>query len=311
MNKKSLLITGARGFIGKNIVEYFEQIYSNKYNIFYPYHKELDLLDSEKVAWYLKEKNIKLIIHAANVGGERKTAYDEGKTDVVSSNLKMFFNLARNIDDLDQMIHFGTGAEYSIKHYRPKMSEDYFDEHIPDDSYGFSKYVISKYIEKSEKIINLRLFGVFGKYEDYTFRFISNAIVKNLLGLPIVINQNVNFDYLYVADLMRIVAYFLENGAKYKFYNAVRGKTIEIASIAKMINETADKPSAIIVKNSGLNKEYSGNNERLIKEMNNFYFTSIRESLKDLYGWYKENIKTIDCTQIENDEYLKYCRIKK
>ena len=74
------------------------------------------------------------------------------------------------------------------------------------NDYGFSKYLISQYIEKSDNCVCLRLFGVFGKYEDYEYKFISNAIVKNLLQMPIRIRQNVYFDWLYINDLMKIVA---------------------------------------------------------------------------------------------------------
>ena len=62
---------------------------------------------------------------------------------------------------------------------------------MPGDAYGFSKYICAKYIERSERILDLRLFGVFGPYEDYTVRFISNACCRVLKGLPIVLRQDV------------------------------------------------------------------------------------------------------------------------
>ena len=59
------------------------------------------------------------------------------------------------------------------------MRESYFGRHIPTDIYGFSKYVIAKDIESVRRnIYNLRVFGIFGKYEDYKRRVISNNICQ-------------------------------------------------------------------------------------------------------------------------------------
>ncbi len=42
------------------------------------------------------------------------------------------------------------------------MPENYFDTHVPKDQYGFSKYIMAKYSEKLEGIVDLRVFGCFG-----------------------------------------------------------------------------------------------------------------------------------------------------
>lgn len=306
-----VLITGARGFIGKNLVEYLSEISEPKYSLFYPYHSELELLDTERVAEYITSNNIDIIVHCANVGGSRKTGYDIGRTDIVSKNLRVFFNLVRCLNLVKHMIYLGSGAEYDPSHYKPHMHEGYFDTHVPEDAYSFSKYLCSKYIMNSRRIVNLRLFGVFGKYEDYEFKFISNSIVKNLFGLPIVINQNVYFDYLYINNLVKIIEYFISHKPKYKFYNVVTGKTIDLITIANKINQISKKPSEIIIKHDELNTEYSGDNTRLLEELNGFSFTPFDEALKELYSWYKVNLDKIDRETIARDEYIKYCRIKK
>ncbi|MBU0762690.1 MAG: NAD-dependent epimerase/dehydratase family protein, partial [Candidatus Altiarchaeota archaeon] len=174
---KKILVTGSSGFVGKNLVQHL----NGRYKVFAPAHRELELLDSEKIADYIASHDIDLIVHCASVGGSRKTGYDIGKTDVASTNLGMFHNLAKCIKDDMLMIHLGSGAEYSRPHWKPKMPETYFGSHVPEDPYGHSKYLMSKEVEKAENIICLRIFGLYGKYEDYTFKFISNAIVKNLL----------------------------------------------------------------------------------------------------------------------------------
>ena len=67
-NKLNVLITGARGFIGKNLAEYLNNMHRNKYSLFCPQHDELELLDAKKVAKYITCNNIHIIIHCANIG---------------------------------------------------------------------------------------------------------------------------------------------------------------------------------------------------------------------------------------------------
>jgi GDP-L-fucose synthase len=312
MNNKILriLITGARGFVGKNLVEYISSEFADEYSLFYPYHSELELLDAERVREFVSKNKIDVIIHCASVGGTRKTAYDAGKTDIVSKNLRMFFNLARSLKEDGRMIFLGSGAEYDRAHYMPRMNEDYFDSHVPLDDYGFSKYICSKAIEASKNMMNLRLFGVFGKYEDYEYKFISNSIIKNLLHLPIIINQNVFFDYLYINDCVRLIESFIGIKPKHRSYNLITGNTVDLIAIAKKINEVSDNKSEIIVKNPGLNTEYSGDNSRILKEIK-AKFTPLEDALRELFDHYRSVLPSIDKKMIENDEYIKYCRAKK
>lgn len=279
--KKNVLVTGANGFIGKNLCEYL----NDKYNLLAPLRTELDILDESKVDKYFKKNKIDIVLHTAVVGGSRK----EEQTDLaLSQNLRMFFNLLKNKKHFKKMIYLGSGAEYDKTKPIVDVKEEDFGKTIPKDEYGFFKYVCSKYIEEQNNIVCLRIFGLFGKYEDYRYRFISNAICQNLSNFPITINQNVLFDYIFIDDFVKIVDYFINNEVKYKFYNIGTGKKIDLLTIANLINNIADRKSEIIVKNSGLNNEYTCNNERLMNELGGFKFSQIKSSVKSLFDWYKK-----------------------
>lgn len=302
---KTVLITGAGGFVGKNLAEFF----SEKYNVFALRHSDLDLLDEEAVRDFFKRNKIDIILHCANIGGSRKSNYDVNSIDIVEKNLRMFFNIEYCLTSEMRMIHFGSGAEYDRQNYKPKMDETYFDSFVPSDAYGYSKYVMSKFIEKRQQIVCLRIFGLFGKYEDYRFRFISNAIVKNLLHLPIVINQNVVFDYLYISDFCKIVEHFIECEPQYSHYNLTPSESIDLVTIANLINEISDYKSSIHVLNNGMNREYSGNNERILKELGQFTFMSYQDAIKNLFEYYKLMLHSLDIKAIKEDSYLKACMV--
>lgn len=302
-NKKSIFVTGASGFIGRNFIEFFRDTAT----IIAPSHAQLDLLSQDSINTFFKEHEIDYVIHCASIGGNRKC---REKIDTVEKNSRIFFNLVENSRYFDKFIHFGSGAEYDKSRPLSQINETSFGEHIPIDDYGFSKYSISKFIEKSENMICLRLFGVFGKYEDFEYKFISNAILKNLLQLPIHIRQNVYFDWLYINDLMRIIPYFFDHEPRSKIYNITPGKPLDLVTIGHMINSCSTQPSEIIVDISGLNNEYSGDNSRLLAQTGNFQFTPMPEAISELMEYYRSILPQIDPDVIIRDEYARYCTIK-
>lgn len=304
---KRILVTGAGGFAGRNLAEHLGGR-KDLCRVFAARHADLDLLDEKAVGKYLGANEIDLVLHCATVGGTRKTGYDAGAVDVAAVNIRMFLNLARCLNPGMRMINLGSGAEYDHRAYTPRMKEDAFDASVPADPYGFSKYAISKYIEKAENITCLRIFGMYGKYEDYTFKFISNAIVKNLLGLPIVINQNVRFDYLYINDFVRLVEAFIGARPRSRHYNVTPSESADLVSLAGLINKVADKPVEVRVLNQGLNREYTGDNSRLLAEFPGFEFTSYERGIKELYSYYKSRLSELDLDKVKQDPYLKNCR---
>jgi len=279
-----ILITGGKGFIAKNLLE---QLYK-EYDIVSLNSQELNLLDSLKVLNYLKNKQFDIIIHAATYDAAPKhSTKDPSK--VLENNLKMFFNIIRCKDYFKKMIYFGSGAEFSREHWIPKMKENYFDQYVPEDQYGFSKYIMTKYTLLNKNIYNLRLFAVFGKYEDWKVRLISNLCYNIFNNLPISIEQNKYYDYMHIDDLVRIVKWFIENEPNHNVYNICTGNVIDFKTIAKKIIKISNKDLNLIIKKRGLGKEYSGDNSLLMSELKDFKFTPIDESIKYLYEWYKKN----------------------
>lgn len=279
-----ILITGGNGFIARNL---FEQL-SPEYTVVSCNSTELDLLDSSKVFNLIKSNQFDIVIHTATYDAAPKHSTKDPSR-VLEFNLRMFFNLARCKDNFGKMIYFGSGAEFGRGNWIPKMKEDYFDQHVPVDQYGFSKYIMTKHTQLSSNIYNLRLFGIFGKYDDWRTRFIPNACCHAVLNLPIRINQNVFFDHLYIDDLIRIVKWFINNKPRNHVYNVCTGDVYDFNTIAEKIIKVSGKNVDIEIKTDGLSREYSGDNSLLLNELNGFKFSSIDESIKALYDWHDSN----------------------
>jgi len=280
---KNILITGGSGFIGRDLQKYLR----SRFNIFVPSHTELDLLKTEIVEKYISDHRIEIIINCAAYG-----VYGTKLQDLVSVNLRIFFNLVRNLDRTEKIIHLGSGAEYDRSRPIIKIKEEEFGKRIPKDDYGFYKYICSKYGETTEKVICLRLFGVYGKY-DADFKFIPTTIAKNLSKQEIVIEQNTIMDYLLIDDLMPIIEHFILNKPKYKSYNVAPQDSIDLITICDIINKISDYKSKIRVLKKGLNNEFTADNARLRSEIPNLKFTDYQKGIKKLFNWHKENFKKI------------------
>lgn len=287
-----LLLTGANGFIGKNLYE----LLSHDYDVTAVGRNELDLTDEQAVADFLKFQKFDIVLHAANVNSSRGdivTPYE-----VLQGNLKMFYNLVRHSDLYKRLLYFGSGAEFDKDHYIPKMSEQYFGSSIPSDPYGLSKYIMAREAFQYSNVFNLRLFGVFGKYEEWTHRFISNAICRALFNQPITIHQNVFFDYICVEDLSRILPFFFEKELNYKHYNICRGNTVDLLTLANMVKKQTKAEVPIIVESEGLKSEYSGNNSRMLSLTGDYKFTPFEESINMLIDFYRDTLSAGDIERL-------------
>lgn len=281
-----ILINGANGFVGRNLAEYFRARYEN---VFTPRRTELDLCDAGAVRQYFSLNRFDIVIHCAVT------------LTSVEQNLKMYFNVECCADAFGKMISVGSGGEYDARHYTPMMKEDYFGKHVPTDIYGFSKYVIGKDIEQGHKnIFNLRVFGIYGKHENYMRRFISNNICRVLAGLDLSVKKNSRFDYLYVKDFSRILEGFMKSEPTHKSYNVCTSRPVDLYSLAEMIRAIHGKDTKITAQNDGMNPEYSGDNSRFLQEFGSVQFTEHKNAISELYDWYR-NDSQIQFSQISLD----------
>lgn len=284
---KNVLITGAgpNGFVGRNLSEMLNE----KYKIFAPSSRVLNLCDYEAVSKYIFENNITTVVHSA-VHNPR----NRGLESEIENNLKMYFNFEKLADSVEKIIYFGSGAEFDKRYPIDMVIEEQFGDRVPIDPYGFTKYIMNKNCMNSRNIYNLRLFGIFGKYEYWQAKFISNLCCKAIYDLTLTVRQNCLFDFLYINDLPSIVEWFIENDGEYRDYNVCYGTPIDLISIAKIIKKISGKDLKIEVFNQGFNLPYTADNTRLKQQIPDIKLTDYEESIEDLYKYYYDNKSSID-----------------
>lgn len=279
----NILITGSGGFIGRNLKEYFQ----HDYDLLTPRSFELDLTDGEQVKGYFNKQDVDFVIHCGTKGGVRGVT-DEAS--VESDNIGMVEHLLRYKSSSTPLIVFGSGAQYNKHRHLKKVAETELGSEIPIDLYGKSKMLIAQLVKDEETAVCLNIFGCYGKYEKKN-RFPTYAILQHLHNEPIVINQNVLFDYLYVDDLSRIISHFIDKMPEARNINVTPSDSITLTEIAEIVNSFSGNKSEIIIKNKTLDYEYTGSNELLLKELPNFRFTRHVQGIKLLYDYLKREKK--------------------
>ena len=293
--KKTILLTGWTGFIGRNIKESY---LSDKYNIISPTHKEIDFSDTELVDKFFKSNHFDVVLHTAVKPSHRGV---EDRTNILYTNLRMFENLERNCDKFWKLINFGSGAIYDVSKNNSWVSENDIYKNMGSDDHSFAKYIIQKQIDNLSNFVDLNIFGIFGKYEDYSIRLISNAIAKSLFKIPITLRQNRRFSYLYINDLFPIIEWFIENDQKFKSYNIVPDNYVELKDIVEEVANITWN-SEVEIRNDWYWLDYYWINSRLRDEYVDVKFTPITNAISELYSWYSENLNLIDKEKLLYDK---------
>jgi GDP-L-fucose synthase len=288
---KNILLTGSSGFIGRNI---FNSFLFQKYKIFMPRHIELDVMDS--ITDYVKEHKIDYILHAAVSPGNRNSPIQN----VWYINTAMTGNIVRCANIVEKILFFSSGSVYGDNTYKAKEDNLPWNMSIR----GATKRYEDSFVSDCTNMYSMRLFGVYGPYEDYTIRFISNMICKALHGLPMTIKQDRNFDYVYIQDIMQIIDLFLESPPKDHIMNITPNDSISLFEIAMMVRTFCGRGPEIpiLIKNSqGKGIEYSGDNSLFRENYPDFKFTPLEEGIKKLVAFYQNIIPIIDKKKLMED----------
>jgi len=272
---KRLLLTGASGFIGRNILPILQ---GKGYDVIAPIRSELNLLDADLVRGYIKSGQFDVVLHLANPTGHNPL---DVPGELFERSIRVFIALATCADFYSKMIYIGSGAEYGKHRPLNKIHESSFGEELPKDAYGLSRYVMSELAKGYSNIINLRLFACYGQ-GDPKHKLVPSIIEQARKGNSVVLRQDCFFDYLYVKDIADVLIHFIEHDTLYKNYNLCSGKRIKISSIAEEVCLQMGVNAAITCQKDGFNLEYTGSNDRLLAEMPEWRPTPMNDSITNI-----------------------------
>ena len=210
---KSVLITGAKGYIGSSL----EAGLKDKFEVTTLDRDILELSDSNAVQNYFEDKYFDVVLHCAAVGGSR---LKKDTPKVLDNNLSAYYNLVNNCNSFGKFINFGSGAEFIAR----------------DTYYGLSKHVINSSILGRSLFYNVRIFAVFDENEVDT-RFIKTNIKKYLNKEPLTIFSNKMMDFFYMEDLVRLVQYYITEDKLPKEFDCSYRSAPTLLDLAQIINQ--------------------------------------------------------------------------
>lgn len=272
---QTILVTGAAGFIGANLVKKLI-IFNNDIHIFVKKSTNLwrlkDNLTKIKIHYTslnnlrqlektLKKINPKIIYHLATHGGY---SYQTDQLEIIKTNILGTTNLLTALNSLDYQcfINTGSSSEYGFK--KKPMKEDDLLE--PNSFYAATKatstYLCQVFAKTYQKpIITLRPFSVYGPYEEPT-RLIPTIITNIIQKKPVKITaKDVKRDFIYIDDVIDcyLKIPLLINKKLYgEIFNIGTGKQYSNLDIAKKIIKIMKK-QVIIQKGAYQERKWDTN----------------------------------------------------
>jgi len=249
---RRVLVTGPAGFVGANLVR---RLVGDGYDVHLYVHPEsdlwrlegvadettvhrVDLEDRERVAQATAQVQADWIFHAAAYGAY---PFQTDLRRMVGANLVGTVNLveAALTVGFESFVHTGTSSEYGVKDHGPAE-----DEHLePNSHYAVTKASATLYCRhvaqvQAAGIRVLRLYSVYGPWEEPT-RLMPQLVVKGLQGgWPPMANPTTARDYVYTDDV--VDAYLAaatvadqEPGAVYNIGTGVQTSLREVTEVAR------------------------------------------------------------------------------
>ena len=256
MNKnKKILITGARGFVGSNLVPHLKNIgYTNLIEI--AGKESCDLTNQKLVNYLINDLKPDMIIHtAARVGGILANKNNPGL--FIYENMAMGLNLieaSRKYEKLQKFIMLGTVCSYPKFTEVPFKEADFWNGYPEETNapYGIAKKAMvemlcaynKQYGLNSTTLVPCNMYGPRDNFDEKTSHVIpalilkiKNAIKENSKSITVWGTGNASREFLYVYDCVRAIEFAINQDTDPEPINIGTGQEIRIRDLAILLCE--------------------------------------------------------------------------
>ena len=286
-----VLVTGADGFIGKNLVKTL-LLYGNKFEIHTLSRENKANINNSRNIHFVDLTNLnylKQVVMNINPNILIHLAYSKDRTENIEIinqdyllNLQTSLNIiesTRALKSLNKFIFFGSCDEYGLQ----KKSFEESQSEQPLTSYGLSKLSITKtlkalYFNENYPSVIIRPSVVYGEGQDKSM-FLPSLVdaIRKKKNFKMTMGEQYR-DYIYIDDLIEAIIVLLNNK------NLGLGEIINITYGESYLIKKIAVTLANLIKNDGeLMLKIGSINYRKTEVMN--YYAS-NQKAKDILGWY-------------------------
>jgi nucleoside-diphosphate-sugar epimerase len=306
---KRVLITGASGFIGAYLTRYLLNKGHDLHLLVRPGYKEWRIKDilshvrlhccslnnPADIESAVQQIRPEWVFHLAAHGAySSQTVFSE----MLRTNLVGLANLVSAClkTDFEAFINAGSSSEYGIKDYAP-LETDCIE---PNSNYAITKASATLYccfIAKSRNvnIKTLRLYSVFGPYEEPS-RLLPRLIIYGMHGkYPPLVNPEIGRDFVFVEDACRAFELSAQSESQERgtVYNVGTGSQSTIGAIVQIVREIlhiTEEPrwGSMPVRDWDTNT-WVANPRKIMGELNWQPRYTLKQGISEMIDWFKRN----------------------
>jgi len=312
-----ILIVGASGFIGVNLLR---RCFENREDVVgtvfsgdtWRLHDIpaanttfLNLQDPISIMSVLHRVQPKTIFDCASFGAY---SFEQQFDRIHSTNYLSFIHIMEEVAalDLSAYIHAGSSSEYGLHASAPAETELL----VPNSHYAVSKAATSQAIAyygkvKGVPVVNLRLYSVYGPYEDSS-RLIPVLCEQSLYGhFPIFARSEVSRDFIHIDD---VIAAFVDAalhmcpeiaGESFNIGTGIQTTLAYLAGVSRRLFDIKDEPQF----NPGVGRAWDvdnwhANSEKARKILGWTPKISLEDGLISTRDWWRNFLKNADFSKL-------------
>lgn len=312
-----ILVIGASGFIGANILR---RCLANREDIVGTFFSGdswrlhdipavnlafFNMQDPISIRTLFKKIKPKIIFDCSAFGAY---SFENELEQIHATNYLSFIRIMEEISqhEIAAYIHAGSSSEYGMNANAPAES----GELIPNSHYALSKAATSHAITYYGKVrtipvVNLRLYSVYGPYEDSS-RLIPVLCEQSLQAkLPSFARAEITRDFIYTDD---VVAAFVAaascmhagiSGESFNIGSGVQTSLHDLATLTKQVFSINEEPQF----NTSLGRAWDVDNwvanpDKAKKILNWSASTSLAEGLQKTQAWWKNYLEKATFTKL-------------
>ena len=301
---KSILITGANGFIGSHLSKFF---FNKNYKMFGIGKKKLKNkslsffkeyysgeIKEDEVKSFLKVAQPDYIFHCAGSSSIQESIKDPSN-DFKSNTILTFkfLDYIRQCSPKSNFYFFSSAAVYGNPNSLP-INESHIIN--PISPYGFHKFFSENICKEfseiySLNIVVLRIFSAYGKglrrqiFYDLMKKFTNDETIK-LKG-----DGKESRDFIHITDLCRAIELIMKNNnRRFEVFNLGSGEEVSIEKLSKMFSYFLNSSKRIefdLNNNKGMPLNWRSD----ITKLENIGFSQIMQlnkGIEDYIEWYKK-----------------------